>query len=1176
MASSRASSRASWPSSSRRSAVRVVAAFRGRRGASSGKPKQRQSGAGGSGTGRRSPKKRKDGGASSGKFKVSPRTSGFDRQDKDRASDVDMINEFLIDANYDESSKINGLSSGGRQGGPLDGDSEGDGDTYADLQGPEISSIVDCVLEKFRYPLDDFQEEAFRHLLCGRNVVVCAPTGAGKTAIAEAAATHFLEQGGKVIYTTPLKALSNQKMLEMRDRFGVDAAGLQTGDASINPDGSIVVMTTEILRNILYRVEEEVEVEVGEGGKAGVGGSASTPASNRLEGVKLVVFDECHYLGDPGRGSVWEESIINLPPDVLILAMSATVRNPKDISGWISKVHGPSATVQTNFRPVPLKWHFCLSPGAGEVVMLPLLDDDSNGLNPRLISPAARVDSLAGSLSSWDGTSDEDDGSWGRWDQYDYKSDEGDVKDRRLEKAAQLASVKSRTLDELIDVLENSDPWHKLRRRDRVPSVEGTIAELQERSLLPAIWFIFSRKDCESAVDKVHKSGLVLTSPKEREVINLMVKELRESQPEAVKESSVAPLIAGVAAHHAGCLPGWKLLIERLFQAGMLKVVFATETLAAGINMPARTTLLTSLSKRRDEGISLLRHNELMQMAGRAGRRGYDTQGHCVIVQSKWDNPDAAWTILRKGPESLESKFAANYGMALNLLRTRTLDEAKEFLSRSFSMYLSSSFTSKKSKEIARLEAQAEAVLKKAGIRSGDTTEEDESDGHTRDPEAWGASESELTIRTFEKLQGRRREEKRAAKLLRQQLADERGVRAEAVLLERGVPLAVGLDLSASSVTEGCKYYFLPALLVGCVDQDVQGNRYLCLGADNNLYIVYPPNIAAFHDVTEDFDADAADALVGASEVISDRATTIPQKSWSTLAKNVMRAEGSPATGALILGLIPEATAMQVILPSEEGLSALEDQKVRLQNVKAELDVIREDKKMAKLSRKREQAFSKAGRIMDQAAELREDLEGQIGGSWRDFLRLVAVLKGQRAITDRGTHFEFSPLGLVARDLRGSNELWLAQALTHPSLQLLQPPQLAAVVSSLVAEEAVSRIGMVGCRYAASDEVIKVVEELQDSKRELWAAQMHEGVDFGLCLDATLAGVVEAWASGVSWEDVVRDCDLDEGDVARLLIRTVDTLRQASFCDGLGVGVGPTARRAARVMDRAPIADLIG
>ena len=1146
-----------------RSSTPVVAAFRGRRGGP-GKPKNRHSSAGGSGSGRKLPRKGKDGRAGSSKSTSRApqhiQNGGFNRQE-DRAREVDQfsVKELL------------GVDSGKVRD---EGTRPALGEEYPDLYDPHISSVVEGVLKNFSFPLDDFQEEAFRHLLCGRNVVVCAPTGAGKTAIAEAATTHILAQGGKVIYTTPLKALSNQKMLEMRDRFGVDAAGLQTGDASINPDGSVVVMTTEILRNILYRVEEEVDVQA-DSDKSDENGAGSdvaveSPASTRLDGVKLVVLDECHYLGDPGRGSVWEESIINLPPDVLILAMSATVRNPKDISGWISNVHGPTATVQTSFRPVPLKWHFCLSPGDGDVMMLPLLDKDQTGLNPRLLSPSSRVESLAGSLSSWDGTSDDEvgDGGWGRWDEFDYKSDS---KNQRNDKF-NLASVKSRTLDELIDVIENSDPWHKLRRRDRVPSVEGTIVELRSQSLLPAIWFIFSRKDCEAAVDKVYKSGLVLTTAKEQDVIGQMVQGLRDSQPEAVKESSVAPLMAGVAAHHAGCLPGWKLLIERLFQEGLLKVVFATETLAAGINMPARTTLLTSLSKRRDEGISLLRHNELMQMAGRAGRRGYDTQGHCVIVQSRWDNPDAAWTILRKGPESLESKFAANYGMALNLLRTRTLEEAKEFLDRSFSMYLSSSFTLKKTREIERLEAQAEAVLRKAGIRSGETTDSDETDAKN----GWEGSmnppdPAELTIQMFEKLQGRRREEKRAAKLLRQQLADERGTSAEATLASKGLPLPVGLDLSASSVTEGYKYYFLPALLVARIDQDVQGNRYLCLGADNNLYIVYPPNIAAYDDRALD-----RDALISASEEIAARASALPAKAWSTLARNVMRAEGSPSTGALVCNLIPEVTAMEVILPSAEGLRALEEQKARIQIIKAELEVIREDKKMAKLSRKRSQAFAKAGKIMDEAASLREDLEGRVGGSWRDFLRLVAVLQGQRAIVDRGTHFEFSPLGLVARDLRGSNELWLAQALTHPSLQLLQPPQLAAVVAALVAEEAVSRIGMVGCRYPASEEVMQVIEELQDARRELWVAQLQEGVEFGLCLDGSLSGVVEAWASGVGWEDVVQDCDLDEGDVARLLIRTVDTLRQASYCDGLGVGVGPTARRAARAMDRAPIADLVG
>jgi superfamily II RNA helicase len=734
-----------------RESVSVVAAFRGGRRRSGGPKQMKQSSAGGVGSGRRSarsgPKtnqKKKE--VQSGRRKE----KGFVRGDS--GGDEVVVDEVSVDE-------------------VLMSDDEG---LYSDLYDSEVEDIVENVLNDFAFPLDPFQEKAFRHLLCGRSVVVCAPTGAGKTAIAEAAATYFLRQGGKVIYTTPLKALSNQKMMEMRERFGVDEAGLQTGDASINPDGSVVVMTTEILRNILYRVIEEEELAESSKDELSLEQSIALKSGqpqNRLDGVKLVVFDECHYLGDPGRGSVWEESIINLPPDVLILAMSATVKNPMDISGWISEVHGTCATVMTTFRPVPLKWHFCLTPGNNEVKMLPLLDDTESGLNPRLIPPSSRVESFAGSLSSWES---DDDVSWGgasTWGRLDDVEEDGFASSEKKKFEANLAlrNVKSRTLDELIDVLENADPWHKLRRRDRVPSIEGTIAKLQEQSLLPAIWFIFSRKDCEAAVGKIYKSGMKLTTAEEQDVIKAMVNGLRESQPEAVKEESVASLIAGAAAHHAGCLPGWKLLIERLFQEGLLKVVFATETLAAGINMPARTTLLTSLSKRRDEGISLLRHNELMQMAGRAGRRGYDTQGHCVIVQSRWDNPDAAWTILKKGPESLESKFATNYGMALNLLRTKTLGEAKEFLNRSFSMYLSGSYANRKLKEINRLEKQAQQVLENAGVGSGYSSDE---------------SSDQSVIQNFEKLQGRRREEKRAARLLRQQLADERGYIAESILSE--------------------------------------------------------------------------------------------------------------------------------------------------------------------------------------------------------------------------------------------------------------------------------------------------------------------------------------------------------------------------------------------------------
>lgn len=1139
----------------------ISASFR--RGAGS-KPKQRQSSAGGSGTGRRNPKKNFKTGK---KVEKQPRKSGFADSGKQNIKSLD-------ETSLEEEESI-----------------------YEDLYDPDVNSTVVEILKDFRFPLDAFQEEAFRHIICGRSVVVCAPTGAGKTAIAEAATTYFLNQGGKVIYTTPLKALSNQKMMEMRERFGEEEAGLQTGDASINPDGRVVVMTTEILRNILYRVEEEEENtnEMGDEGETmslekRIAMSSSQPKS-RLEGVKLVVFDECHYLGDPGRGSVWEEAIINLPPDVLVLAMSATVKNPADVSGWISEVHGTCATVLTTFRPVPLKWHFCLRPGKEDVLMLPLLDDTQEGLNPRLIPPSSRVESFAQSLTSFES---DDDLSWGgpsTWGRWDSSSDE-DVgrphrKGRSNTSPSSMGSLKSKTLDELISVIENTDPWHKLQRRDRVPSIESTVAELNKKALLPAIWFIFSRKDCDSAVKKIFKSGLQLTTAQEQEIIMSMVQGLQDSQPEAVKENSVAPLIAGVAAHHAGCLPGWKLLIERLFQQGLLKVVFATETLAAGINMPARTTLLTSLSKRRDEGISLLRHNELMQMAGRAGRRGYDTQGHCVIVQSRWDNPDAAWTILKKGPESLESKFATNYGMVLNLLRTRTMGEAKAFLNRSFSMYLSRSFTTKKLKEIDRLERQAQQILENAGVDDQDSSN--------------SLDKGDSVVRKFKKLQESRREEKRAAKLLRHQLSDERGYKAESIILEGNIPRPVGIDLSGSSITEE---YFLPGLLVGKVDdygsieRNISSNsfsidnKYLCIGGDNNLYIIFPSNIAAIGKPAADMSDSAMAHMRSAADEVVARASSLSHKAWSVLAKGVLRAEGTSLTASYITTCIPESKFMDRIYPSKEGVLALEEQKSRIQNLKLEMDLLRGDTKMAKLSRKRSQAFAKAGSIMDRAISMREDLESHVGGSWRDFQNIIRVLEAYGALVDPSgkeaslatmkadrTHddfrYGFSPLGFVSRELRGSNELWMALALTHSSLQTLAAPQLAAVLSSLVAEDSVSRIQTIGSAYPPSSTVIQAINELEELRRELSVSQLEAGVNFPTSLDYTLAGVVEAWASGLGWNEVTGDCDLDDGDVARLLMRTVDSLRQAAFCEHLLPPLRSAAKTAARKMNRPPISDLI-
>jgi superfamily II RNA helicase len=362
------------------------------------------------------------------------------------------------------------------------------------------------LLAKFEFKFDGFQVSAVRHLLCGRSVVVCAPTGAGKTAIAEAATHHFLARDRRVIYTTPLKALSNQKLGEMRARFGAAAAGLQTGDASINIEGDVVVMTTEILRNMLYRSEERGGGGDGgddgdpqaatAGGAAGQAADRRAAAEERLAGVGLVVLDETHYLGDPGRGSVWEESIINMPKDVLILAMSATVRNPDDLAGWIGAVHGPCDAVTTSFRPVPLRWQYALSPGDGTARLLPLLGATGRALNPALLPASRRMEDAAAAAAA----AEEDE--WGRWDADPGGKAKGGPPPMRI-----------RTLEELVEGMVEDGGWHRVPRWKRVPPVEATVAALAAEGMLPAIWFIFSRKECDAAAARLQGLGVQLTTP---------------------------------------------------------------------------------------------------------------------------------------------------------------------------------------------------------------------------------------------------------------------------------------------------------------------------------------------------------------------------------------------------------------------------------------------------------------------------------------------------------------------------------------------------------------------------------------------------------------------------------------------------------------------------------------
>ena len=449
----------------------------------------------------------------------------------------------------------------------------------------------------FPFELDDFQKEACETIDRGESVVVCAPTGAGKTVIAQHAIHRALEQGCRIFYTTPLKALSNQKFYDFGEKYGHDKVGLLTGDTSITRNAQIVIMTTEVFRNMLY-------------------GTNFGAVADNLKDVKYIVLDEVHYMNDEQRGTVWEESIIYCPTNIQIIALSATVANCDELTNWINTVHSKTTLVNTDFRPVPLRFYYFDS--SQPFKLLPLLTPEGK-LNKKI----------------------------------------------RPERPQ----------------------WAKGKDKRKKTYVKQIIRNLADQDMLPAIYFTFSRKKCDEQMEKC--SGLGLNTRAEQEKIKAFIEEFIADNPHLYGNKHIEYLIQGVASHHAGLLPAWKNLVEKLFQQGLIKVVFATETLAAGINMPARSTVISATSKRTDAGHRMLTANEFLQMSGRAGRRGMDEVGYVTIIGTSFQTPDEVAELVLSGSNPLESRFSPSYSMVLNLLQRFSLEESKELILKSFGYYSS-------------------------------------------------------------------------------------------------------------------------------------------------------------------------------------------------------------------------------------------------------------------------------------------------------------------------------------------------------------------------------------------------------------------------------------------------------------------------------------------------------
>ena len=496
---------------------------------------------------------------------------------------------------------------------------------------------------RYDFALDKFQLDAIASINAGMNVLVAAPTGSGKTVVAEYAVARSHKAGLRSFYTAPIKALSNQKFVELSSFYGESQVGLLTGDNSINPNASIVVMTTEVLRNMIYA------------------------RSQALESLGVVVLDEVHFLQDAYRGPVWEEVIIHLEPTVQLVCLSATVSNATELCDWLTTVRGPTTPIVETKRPIELTNHYLVGDKASNSVRTfdVLVDGRAN---PEVIK-------------------------------FEQSKSNAPVRHTGRQQSKQFGGS----------------------QRLYSPQRSEIIKELAANDLLPAIFFIFSRNQCDEAAKSCLKMGISLTTAAEKKEIVAIAHERLTSFSDddlAALEFTqfVKQLEAGIGSHHAGIVPTFKEIVETCFARGLVKVVFATETLAVGINMPARAVVLDKITKFNGENHQMLKPSDFAQLTGRAGRRGLDDIGHALVVWNPFVTFEQVATLVASRSFVLNSAFRPTYNMAANLIRSTSQVQARHLLNLSFAQFQSGKDVveiqariQRRSKERDRLMLQAES-----------------------------------------------------------------------------------------------------------------------------------------------------------------------------------------------------------------------------------------------------------------------------------------------------------------------------------------------------------------------------------------------------------------------------------------------------------------------------------
>ena len=881
--------------------------------------------------------------------------------------------------------------------------------------------------EIFPFPLDDFQLEAIKAINSGNSIVLTAPTGSGKTILGEFAIHRALTHKSRVFYTTPLKALSNQKFRDFSIQFGEIKVGLLTGDLSINRDAPILVMTTEIFRNMLYGEFDEFD--------------------DPLINLESVILDECHYMNDPQRGTVWEETIIHCPTRTQIIALSATVANSEQLNNWINKIHGPTVLINSYVRPVPLDFIFCSAKG-----FHPLLNEKRTGIHPN--------------CKVW-------------------RSPKGQKKKSKYGRITQPKS----------------------------PPISFVVEKLAERNLLPAIYFIFSRKGCDKAIEYIKDLTLVNYSEASRISKKLSIYE--KNNKEAIKDKLHFDAIKrGIASHHAGLLPAWKELVEELFQEGLIKVVFATETLAAGINMPARTTVISSLSKRTEDGHRLLFSSEFLQMSGRAGRRGKDKQGYVVTVQNRFEGAKEASDLAISQPNDLVSQFTPSYGMVLNLLQNYSLEKSKELIKRSFGSYMNLENLSKENTKIDNLETELKNLK-----------------NVTRNI-SWKDFDN------YEKLKGRIKEERRLLKILEKQAS--RKLSEEIIIAVEFLEIGSLISIKAPQINRK----ILPAIICKKNYGSKNISNLLCL-TSNNIFILIKPNFIV--NIFPDIDALDISNL------------KIPEMFFSG---ETLR--GNENSKLLVDQIILLSKVHDLITPQYDLAHEVKNQNNLIKSLEEEIIKQPADKigDLKKLKKYRNKIVFLEKEISDR----NKILEEKENYNWKKFTDLIKILNYFGCLKD----LDLTNLGKSISTLRTENELWVGMVLISGYLDDLDPPELAAVIQAISVE---IRRPDSWCNFNSSSKVSEVLSELEGVKKSISNQQSKYLIDCPIYFEKELTGIISEWAKGKKWRDIVFNTSLDEGDIVRIMRRSIDVLSQIKYCISASNKLKKNANLTLKAINRFPVSE---